>query len=131
MSHQKRVLPIELYPSSLDEAALDRVDAQMTERASVSPLPTQPGHYGDVLNDLWTLDEDGTWTDKLGDVPPREGHPILVLFGPFRRLGLIERTVKTHQRRRHLAAARAETEAAHRLFGSDPTDHHTEKSDIL
>lgn len=125
MKPENRLLPEELYPShAITDAHRDVYDAALTRLAQLVAVPTMPGDYGDKEGDLWTLDEEGSWTDKYGVAQPRSWHPLLPLFGPFRQLSLSEKVVKNHQRKRHLAQSRAAAEAEDRLFGSSAAASH-------
>lgn len=122
---QNRLLPEELYPEhAVTDAEREVYDMALAELTRLVSVPTMPGDYGDKAGDIWTLDEEGFWTDKFGVAQPRSWHPLLPLFGPFRQLSLSEKVVKNHQRRRHLAQSRAAAAAEDRLFGSDPAASH-------
>lgn len=125
MSPQNRLLPEELYPvNAATEAERDVLDEKVRQFSRYIAVPTMPGDYGDKDGDLWTLDDEGFWTDKFGESQPRSWHAVLPLMGPFRRLGTVERRVKRYQRQRHLAHSRAAASAEDRLFGGDTATSH-------
>jgi len=74
------LLPRALY-GDLDEAARSRVDAHLRSRQHT--IPTEPGVYLDREGDRWTLDEQGCWTDHLGERRDERYTPLVSAFGPF------------------------------------------------
>lgn len=80
-----RLLPLDSYPATLDEAGRDRLDKQLREQ--LHTLPQEPGEYLDREGEAWTLDDQGGWTDSSGNRRPRAYAPVLSLAGPFTRRG--------------------------------------------
>ena len=76
-----RLLPLDAYPATVDEAGRDRVDAHLREL--LPTIPTAPGEYLDNEGGRWVLDADGGWTDKHGERRPAEYTPILGMWGPW------------------------------------------------
>jgi hypothetical protein len=83
----QRLLPLDAYPATVDEAGRDRVDARLREQ--LDTIPTAPGEYLDNEGERWVLDADGCWSDHHGVKRPREYTPILGMWGPW--VGLPER----------------------------------------
>lgn len=76
-----QLLPESAYIHCTDQAHRDRFDELV--RSKMDLIPVSPGSYLDAKSDLWTLDEDGVWTDKNGKTRSLEWTPLLGTFGPF------------------------------------------------
>lgn len=78
---QPRLMSLDRYPDDLDEAGRDRVDERL--RRQLHMIPTEPGVYYDNQGEPWVLDEDGGWTDHLGERRTSPDTAILSAFGPW------------------------------------------------
>lgn len=81
LSPDPRLLPIDAYPSHLDEVERDQVDRRLRE--TLHTIPVVPETYLDNEGDPWTLGPDGAWTDKNGISRSSLYTPIIGAFGPF------------------------------------------------
>lgn len=77
------LLPGDAYPVEVTAAGRARLDRRMRELLVAGAVPTVPGEYVDGTGDCWTLDEDGGWTDHLGERRDPEYNALIALFGPM------------------------------------------------
>jgi hypothetical protein len=78
---QPRLLPLDAYPDDIDEEGRDRVDRRL--RLQLASVPTEPHRYLDPENEPWTLNADGSWTDKNGTTRSKLYAPMLSMYAPF------------------------------------------------
>ncbi|MCI4659650.1 hypothetical protein [Cryobacterium zhongshanensis] len=81
---QPRLLPLDAYPDTIDEEGRDRIDRRL--RLQLASVPIEPGPYLDPENEPWTLNTDGSWTDKNGTTRSKLYAPMLSMYAPFTRV---------------------------------------------
>lgn len=80
MSKHRNILPDDFYGDA-PQYARDMYDTEV--RMKLPDLPFKPGKYTDPQGSVWTINEDGTWTDSSGETRPIEWNPMLAMNCPY------------------------------------------------